>query len=323
MAVESSTECSNAPCHPRPVSPAGDSGRVVSPVAAALTVVGLVGVIGFGAMLAVVDSPRPAVEGDTSRSAVAVRMAPAVANNGNASALERRGLVADWRGTAATAPRQPVVEPAPLWVHLEFDAPQWHPVPEAAAASEVTDEPAVASPPTPSAATESPTQSVHSSGSAAAPENQAVPTPDPAPAATSPTEGNGRLAQIHAIANTVPFNWKGHGVTFHDGCEPGRGRCPWGSWVAPTKDIWIGPGAFQSQARLHYVVAHELAHAWQYANDPAARMNDLEDWGKSGVDGLEAAADCIAKLWGATMSHYWDCPSDARAHMQGVLAAHR
>lgn len=84
--------------------------------------------------------------------------------------------------------------------------------------------------------------------------------------------------------------------------------------------MWIGDGAFASDIRLRYVVAHEIAHAWQYLyGGPSVRSNDLVDWGYGGHDGLERAADCLAMAWGARTHHYWDCPTDAQRHIASVF----
>ncbi len=146
-----------------------------------------------------------------------------------------------------------------------------------------------------------------------------APAPDPTPVATS--GGTSQLARVEAIADRLPFNWRATGVKFRVGCAPGRAACNWGLYTAGPKEIWIGPGAFENEARLFYVVAHEVVHAWQYANDPHSRMYDLADWQRVEVAGLEGAADCLAQAWGATTTYYWTCPSDARQHMQRVFAS--
>lgn len=141
----------------------------------------------------------------------------------------------------------------------------------------------------------------------------------PAPASPTPSPEPTRQQQIEAIADRLPFNWRAAGVTLKAECAPNRAHCRWGLYVVSSNTIWVGTDAFANSTRLFYVVAHELAHAWQFSNDPHTRMNDLADWGYTGVDGLEAAADCLAQAWGATMNHYWACPPDAERHMTTVF----
>jgi hypothetical protein len=155
------------------------------------------------------------------------------------------------------------------------------------------------------------------SSSTPTPDTDAVRTPTP----TSPTPSTEptRQQQIETIADRLPFNWRAAGVTLKAECAPNRSHCRWGLYVVSSNTIWVGTDAFANSSRLFYVVAHELAHAWQFSNDPHARMNDLVDWGHTGVDGLEAAADCLSQAWGATTNHYWNCPADAQRHMVTVF----
>ena len=144
---------------------------------------------------------------------------------------------------------------------------------------------------------------------------------DSSAASSGASSGASRLDRVTALADASGFDWRSRGVALHVGCHP-RWRCAWGLYDSTTRQVWVGPDAFASQARLRYVVLHELAHAWQHSTgDMAARDSDLAGWGLSGKQGREAAADCVAALWGATSHHYWPCPSDARSHMASVLAA--
>jgi guanyl-specific ribonuclease Sa len=176
-----------------------------------------------------------------------------------------------------------------------------------AAASAQTTAPSGTTPSAPSTTT-APAPSTSDSSAQRPP---ASPTPAPEPT---------RQERVETIADRLPFNWRAAGVTLKAQCAPNRSHCQWGLYTVADNTIWVGTDAFSSNARLFYVVAHEMVHAWQFANDPHARMNDLADWGRTGVDGLEAAADCLAQAWGATMSHYWNCPSDAQSHMAQIFA---
>jgi hypothetical protein len=49
---------------------------------------------------------------------------------------------------------------------------------------------------------------------------------------------------------------------------------------------------------------------------------DMAPWGHRGPDGLEAGADCISAVWGASTkaAHYWSCPPAAAARVARRLA---
>ncbi len=130
-----------------------------------------------------------------------------------------------------------------------------------------------------------------------------------------------RLERVEAIADRLPVDWRATGTKFRVGCPPDRATCHWGLYLAGPKTIWIGPDAFANNERLFYVVAHEVAHAWQYANDPYARLNDMKEWRRVDAAGLEAAADCLAKSWGASTTYYWNCPADAQRHMERIFTS--
>jgi hypothetical protein len=173
-----------------------------------------------------------------------------------------------------------------------------------------------------------PAQTAPPSGTTrSAPSTTTAPTPPTSdssaqrpPASPTPAPEPTRQERVEAIADRLPFNWRAARVTLKAQCAPNRSHCQWGLYTVADNTIWVGTDAFSSNARLFYVVAHEMVHAWQFTNDPHARMNDLADWGRTGVDGLEAAADCLAQAWGATMNHYWSCPSDAQRHMTQIFA---
>lgn len=216
-----------------------------------------------------------------------------------------------------------------------------------ASADELTGEPADTSPVT-QTANEKPDPPADSTTAAATPEAVKPPrttttaptqatTTAPAPAPQTPESSAerppadssppppppepSRQERIEVIADQLPFNWRAAGVTLTAECAPNRSYCHWGLYTVADNTVWVGTEAFSTNTRLFYVVAHELAHAWQFRNDPYARMEDLAAWDHTGVDGLEAAADCLAKVWGATANHYWECPSDARSHMTQVFTA--
>jgi len=140
------------------------------------------------------------------------------------------------------------------------------------------------------------------------------PTTAPKPAPRAPVAGGPEArAQVEAIADSSGWDWRAAGVRFNLSFHP-TGR-NWGVYERDTGIIWIGPTAFADANRLRYVVLHELAHGWQYRQNRFAQfISDYAAWGFRTIGpALEAGADCVAALWGATRGHYWNCPADARA----------
>jgi hypothetical protein len=146
--------------------------------------------------------------------------------------------------------------------------------------------------------------------------------PAPAPPTPAPlSQGASRpaadpLTRIETIADSVGFDWRSRGVTFITDCHPSARRCATGSYYPSTREIFITKRILTEKEVLRSVVLHELAHAWQFTvrGWPEAG-EDVSAWGRTGIDGLEAAADCLAAAWGASRTYYWSCPADARAHM--------
>ncbi len=139
--------------------------------------------------------------------------------------------------------------------------------------------------------------------------------PDPpAKPRAAATSGPEAQAQVEAIADSTGWNWRAAGVRFSMGFYPGD-CCHWGVYESARSIIWVGPTAFGDGNRLRYVVLHELAHAWQYRQNRFGQfISDYAAWGFNTIGpALEAGADCLAGVWGATGSHYWRCTADARA----------
>ena len=136
-------------------------------------------------------------------------------------------------------------------------------------------------------------------------------TTAPAPREAAGTEPS-RQAQIEAIADSTGWDWRGAGVRLTVGFFPDD-CCHWGVYESARRTVWIGPSAFASPSRLRYVVLHELAHGWQYTRNRFDELiADYAPYGRSTpAEALEAGGDCIAALWGATDSHYWQCPTAA------------
>ena len=142
-------------------------------------------------------------------------------------------------------------------------------------------------------------------------------SPAPSPAArVAPRQAADPMTRIEQFADSVGFDWRSRGVTFVIGCHPDHERCSTGSYFTGTRQIFITTRILADTELLRSVVLHELAHAWQFTvrGWPEA-ADDVSAWGRTGIDGLEAAADCLAAAWGASRTYYWSCPADAEAHM--------
>jgi hypothetical protein len=148
-----------------------------------------------------------------------------------------------------------------------------------------------------------------------APPPPAAPKPPPIP-----TSGPEARARVEAIADSSGWDWRAAGVRFNLAFHPTGQN--WGVYERDTKIIWIGPTAFADPDRLRYVVLHELGHAWQYHQNRFEQfIADYATWGFNTIGpALEAGADCIAAVWGATgRGHYWSCPPAAKALTQRRL----
>jgi hypothetical protein len=99
---------------------------------------------------------------------------------------------------------------------------------------------------------------------------------------------------------------------FHTGdavfvLKPGLGS--WGLTNMGAGIVYISPTV--PADRMYSVVAHEWGHvlsAKPYKPDVMAGVNAMDAWfGASGMAGAERAADCIARLLGATWTNYTPC----------------
>lgn len=99
---------------------------------------------------------------------------------------------------------------------------------------------------------------------------------------------------------------------FHTGdavfvLKPGLGS--WGLTDMGAGVVYISPTV--PADRMYSVVAHEWGHALSakpYKPDVMAGVNAMNAWfGGSGLTGAERAADCIARLLGATWTNYTPC----------------
>ena len=137
-----------------------------------------------------------------------------------------------------------------------------------------------------------------------------------------------RALQVHVerVADRVaPFDWRAHGVRFEirclvvddQPCRIGVARAePAGTTISLSPSV-----AFLTDAALEAVVAHELAHAWQFSQRSVRGLGSA----LVGVDVAlpddvllaELEADCLAAGWGHSAPEgsgliYWTCPTEAR-----------
>lgn len=142
------------------------------------------------------------------------------------------------------------------------------------------------------------------------------------------TEGPRRLLeQVELLADSISrstgFDWRAHEIAFRIGCPPEADVCPAAAYLPDSNTILVAADQ-RPGGQLVYVVMHELAHAWQFnvRGWPAA-ADDMSAWGRVGIDGAEAAADCLVAAWGWDDTHHWDCPDRAREHMSTLYQKHR
>jgi hypothetical protein len=161
-------------------------------------------------------------------------------------------------------------------------------------------------------------------------------------AMSSETAGLGIGAERHALRRRVenvadrvaPFDWRALGITFGIGCHPVEGHaCPLGVAI-PTAGggrIMLAPtAAYLTEAGIEVVIAHELAHLWQFGRHPqhvpGSIVMALELERPAGVDPAELEADCLAAAWGYALDgdttlSYWTCPPDAVAAAEAAFLA--
>ncbi len=135
-------------------------------------------------------------------------------------------------------------------------------------------------------------------------------------------------AQLDALLPTLPAELFTGGATVHYGWNPLDECCHAGGYNPGPNEIWIGPTAFASPARLIYVAAHELAHSVHVktgrnaaltaavAGAPVVRAGTWDD--------SEKVADCVAwVLFPAETAAggitYWSCPDPWRTQVRNAL----
>jgi hypothetical protein len=190
---------------------------------------------------------------------------------------------------------QPAAPPAPVLAEPPPPpAPPAPPLPEPPRPPTPTPEPAP-TPPTAPAAEPAPAP-------APAPEPRPAPAPAPAPPAASGPAGPTSWPELNAAIARIP-NYDG-GATWIVSDQYGN----WGTANLSTGDIYVSPGV--PRHRLDDVVRHEWSHIVSVHPYPTARtaadaMNSY--FGGTGLTGAERAADCMARLIGASWTRYTAC----------------
>ena len=142
------------------------------------------------------------------------------------------------------------------------------------------------------------------------------------PARRSTQPPAARLHEAEAIADSSGWDWRRAGIAIRVGFHP-EACCHWGVYDSGDSSLWIGPTAFANATRLRYTVLHELGHAWQWHSGRLESLAaDMARWGHRGGVRLEAGADCMSVVWGASRNagRYWACPPGAAGLVARRLA---
>jgi hypothetical protein len=151
-----------------------------------------------------------------------------------------------------------------------------------------------------------------------------VPVAAPPPAVVFNT-GN---AQLDALLPTVPAVLFEAGARVHYGYNPLDTCCHAGGYNPAPNDVWVGPSAFSTAARLRYVVVHELGHSLHLhtSRGPAlsAAVAGAPVVRPGPWDTSEKVADCVAWVLApaetaASGITYWTCPDPWRSQVRAAL----
>lgn len=158
--------------------------------------------------------------------------------------------------------------------------------------------------------------------------------------------GAARWGDVVDVVNALPAPYRrsAQWVTWRYGCF-GEGRCRMGAYDISgmlgggPRALWLGESAW---AQLGATVTHELAHAWFRTGmteahrvavlasvrgetvDVLAGLGDIAQRARTGgfdaeIGDEERWADCVARILGASWTHYWSCPQPARSHVAVLL----
>lgn len=137
-----------------------------------------------------------------------------------------------------------------------------------------------------------------------------------------------RNAQLDALLPTLPAVLFAGGANVHYGYNPLDTCCHAGGYNPAPNDVWVGPSAFTSAARLHYVVVHELGHSLHLRTTRAAALTAAVAGApvvRAGPwDASEKVADCVAWVLApaetaASGITYWSCPDPWRSQVRAAL----
>jgi hypothetical protein len=121
-----------------------------------------------------------------------------------------------------------------------------------------------------------------------------------------------RWAAVDAAIAAIPYPVRTLGVRIVLGSHPAVVGA-WGAYDHRTNHVYLAAEAFATEARLRYVVAHELAHAYEERRmDDASRRQALALLHNAGsaAPAEELLADTIATIWGAgSDAFYWAPPT--------------
>lgn len=155
----------------------------------------------------------------------------------------------------------------------------------------------------------------------AAPAPRPKPKPKPAPRPPSATAGPTGWGALNGAISRIP-DYRSSGITWTVTSRYGH----YGTTDLATSDIYISPNVPVSL--LDSVVRHEYAHVvtvrvyegqWRVAK---SALNAA--FGGSGMTGAERAADCMARLMGASWTNYTSCSSSSwRRNAELLLAGRR
>lgn len=135
-------------------------------------------------------------------------------------------------------------------------------------------------------------------------------------------------SQLDALLPKLPALLFEGGAMVHYGWNPLDTCCHAGGYNPDPNEVWIGPSAFSTPARLTYVAIHELGHSVHMktaraaaltaavAGAPVARAGPWDD--------SEKVADCVAWVLApaetaASGITYWSCPDPWRSQVRAAL----
>jgi hypothetical protein len=135
-------------------------------------------------------------------------------------------------------------------------------------------------------------------------------------------------AQLDALLPTLPAVLFEGGANVHYGNNPLDTCCHAGGYNPGPNDVWIGPSAFTTPARLRYVAVHELGHSLHLRTTRAAALTAAVAGApvvRAGPwDASEKVADCVAWVLApaetaASGITYWSCPDPWRSQVRAAL----